>query len=68
VTGLRAISGHGDDAGIRRRRFEQAHPDITITPPETHASLWKARRDGKILASDYQLGALLDSLEWLTGE
>ena len=48
-----------------RRRFEQEHPDIAISPPETHASLWTARRDGKILASDYQLGGLLDALGWL---
>ena len=52
----------------RRERFGAAHPDIIISPPETHALLWAARRDGKILASGYMLGDLLDSLGWLTGE
>ena len=65
---LHAVGGTGpDDAVMRRQRFETAHPDITITAPETHASLWTARRDGAILAADYQLGTLLDTLEWLTG-
>jgi len=49
----------------RRRLFEAAHPDVTISPPETHASPWTARREGKILAAEYQLGDLLDSLKWL---
>jgi hypothetical protein len=66
---LRAVGGTGPgDPVMRRQRFEAAHPGITITPPETHASLWTARQDGKILASDYQLGGLLDALEWLTGQ
>ena len=54
---------------MRRQRFEGAHPGITITPPETHASLWTARdrEGGKLLASGYQLGELLDALDWLTG-
>ena len=57
-----------EDPLVRRRRFEEAHPDITIAEPETHGSLWTARRGGKLLASDYQLGGLLDALAWLTGE
>jgi hypothetical protein len=27
--------------------------------------MWIARQAGKILASDYQLGGLLDALQWL---
>jgi hypothetical protein len=52
----------------RRRAFERTHPDVVITPPETHASMWTARRkgEGKILASGYQLTDLLDALDWLT--
>jgi hypothetical protein len=66
---LRVVDGTGtEDPVARRRRFEEAHPDVTISPPETHASLWTARQDGKILASGYQLGHLLDALGWLTGE
>jgi hypothetical protein len=44
-----------------------AHPDVTIAAPETHASLWKARRDGKVLASRYMLASLLDALEQMDG-
>jgi hypothetical protein len=58
-------------AGNRRAAYEAAHPDTAITPPDhDHRSdsctpLWIARRDGKILAAEYGLGALLDDLEWL---
>ena len=62
------ISGDLDEAVLRRKRFEGAHPEIVITPPGTDACLWTARRDDKILASGYQLGALLDTLGWLLGK
>jgi hypothetical protein len=64
---LRPVPGQPDDIE-RRRAFEAAHPDITISPPETHASLWKAWRGGKILATGYHLGDLLDSLDWVLGQ
>jgi hypothetical protein len=54
-----------DDAVARRQRFEETHPDVTISPPETHASLWTARRDGKILATGYHLCDLMDTLDWV---
>jgi hypothetical protein len=59
---LRLVRGGLDDAVLRRRKFEDAHPEIVITPPGTHTCLWTARRDGRILASRYQLSALLDAL------
>ena len=65
---LRVVSGDLDEPVQRRKRFEGAHPEIVITPPGTHACVWTARRDGKILASGYQLGALLDKLGWLLGQ
>ncbi len=52
----------------RRRAFEAAHPDVTISPPETHASPWIARQGGKIMTVADQLGQLLDMLEWLFPE
>jgi hypothetical protein len=62
---LRIVAGGLDDTVVRRKRFQDAHPEIVITPPGTQASLWTARRDGKTLASGYHLGALLDMLGWL---
>jgi hypothetical protein len=61
-------SGGLDEPVLRRKQFERAHPEIVITPPGAHACLWTAHRDGKILASRYQLSALLDTLSWLLGE
>jgi hypothetical protein len=62
------ISGSLDEPVLRRIRFERAHPEIVITPPGAHACLWAAHRDGKLLASRYQLSALLDTLSWLLDE
>jgi hypothetical protein len=62
---LRVVSGGLDEAVVRRKRFEDAHPEIVITPPGTRSCLWTACRDGKTLANGYQLGALLDTLGWL---
>jgi hypothetical protein len=53
---------------LRRERFEAAHPEIAIIPPETHAARWTARCDAKILARQYELSALLDALDWLLSE
>ena len=65
---LRVISGGLDDAVLRRKQFEDAHPEIVITPPGTRTCLWTAHRDGTILASGYQLSALLDTLDRLPRE
>ena len=59
---LRVISGGLDDAVLRRKQFEDAHPEIVITSPGPRTCLWTAHRDGTILASGYQLSALLDTL------
>jgi len=66
-TRLRVISGGLDDAVLRRKQFEDAHPETVITPPGPRTCLWTAHRDGKILASGYQLSALLDTLDRLPG-
>ena len=65
---LRVISGGLDDAVLRRKQFEDAHPEIVITSPGPHTCLWTAHREGTILASGYQLGALLDTLGRMPGE
>ena len=65
---LRVISGGLDDAVLRRKQFQDAHPEIVITAPGPHTCLWTAHREGTILASGYQLGALLDTLGRMPGE
>jgi hypothetical protein len=65
---LRIVSGGLDEAVLRRKQFEDTHPEIVITPPGTHTCLWTAHRGGKILASGYQLSALLDTLSWRLGK
>ncbi len=66
---LRVIAGTGPGDGVtRKRRFEEAHPDITISLPGTRASLRTARPAGAIPADDYRLSALLDTLARLPGE
>jgi hypothetical protein len=67
-TRLRVISGGLDEAVLRRKQFENAHPEIAISPPGKPACMWTAHRDSKILASAYQLSALLDTLVRLLGE
>ena len=67
-TRLRVISGGLDDAVLRRKQFEDAHPEIVITAPGPRTCLWTAHRDGTLLASGYQLSALLDTLGRLPGE
>jgi hypothetical protein len=64
---LHLVGGGFDDAVLRRKRFEDAHPEIAITPPGARSCLWTARRDGTSLASGYQLGTLLDTLDQLLG-
>jgi hypothetical protein len=44
---LRVIDGGLEDTVVRRRQFEDAHPEIVITPPRPQASTWTARRDAK---------------------
>ena len=37
---LRVVGGGAEDAVVRRRRFEQAHPEAVILPPS--AGRWRA--------------------------
>ena len=62
-----ASPGPDRDSVARRREFEAAHPEITITPPGPGRLLWTARAGGKILCAEYWLDDLLDDLAWLEG-
>jgi len=64
---LRVVGGGLDDAVLRRKRFEDAHPEIVITAPGAETCLWAAHRGVTRLASGYQLGSLLDTLALLLG-
>jgi hypothetical protein len=59
--------GPDRDSVVRRRAFEQEHPEISITPPGPGRLLWTARAGGKILCAEYWLDDLLDDLAWLEG-
>lgn len=49
----------------RLAAYREAHPEVDISPPGPGQTLWVARRDGVIIAADYWLGQLLDTLGWL---
>lgn len=58
---LHVVDGTGpEDAVIRRRRFEQAHPEAVILPPS--AGRWRAVADGRTLGA-WDLGDLMDQLD-----
>jgi len=63
AAGARLRGAGPEDPLARRDRFEAAHPEITIAAPETHASMWTARRGTRVVARACQLGGLLDILE-----
>jgi hypothetical protein len=65
---LRIVRGGREDAVLRRKQFEEMHPEIVITPPRTPSGRWTAHRDGNALASGYELSALLDTLTRLLGK
>jgi hypothetical protein len=57
---LRVAATGPDDPVIRRRRFEQAHPEAVILVPA--AGRWRAVTGGQTLGA-WDLGALMDQLE-----
>jgi hypothetical protein len=62
---LRVVGGGLDEAVLRRRQLEDAHPEIVITAPGLETCLWTAHRGGTRLAGSYQLSSLLDTLALL---
>ena len=67
---LRVIAGTGpDDSVVRRRRFEEAHPEAVILTPA--AGRWRAVVPPGLIAGDgtrttlgaWDLGGLMDQLD-----
>ena len=70
--GLRVIAGSAlEDAVVRRRRFEEAHPEAVILPPA--AGRWRAVVPAGLIPSDstrttlgaWELADLMDQLDAL---
>jgi len=66
---LRAVGGGAEDAVVRRRRFEQAHPEAVILPPA--AGRWRAVVPPGLISGNgtrttlgaWDLGELMDQLD-----
>ncbi len=66
---LRVVSGGAEDPVARRRRFEEAHPDVTILPPV--AGRWRAVVPPGLIPGDgtrttlgsWDLAGLMDELD-----
>jgi hypothetical protein len=56
---LRVITGQVDPV-VRRRKFEEEHPEAVILPPS--AGQWRAVASGRMFGSD-DLGGLMDQLD-----
>ena len=55
-----------EDQVPRLKAFQAAHPEITITNPiDSRSGVWSARRAGEVMATELDLGRLLDRLERL---
>ncbi len=58
---LRVVNGSApEDPVIRRKRFEQAHPEAVILPPS--AGRWRAVADGRTLGA-WDLCGLMNQLD-----
>ena len=49
----------------RLERYRRAHPDVDIQPPGDQSAVWRAFRDGDLIAYGFTLMAFLDRLEVL---
>jgi hypothetical protein len=66
---LRAVGGGQEDSVIRRRRFEETHPEAVILPPA--AGRWRAVVPPGLIPGDgtkttlgaWDLGGLMDQLD-----
>jgi hypothetical protein len=56
----------GPPEQVRRlERYRQEHPAVDIQPPGAGSSVWRAFRDGDLIAYGFTLMVFLDRLEAL---
>jgi len=49
----------------RLERYRQEHPDVDVQPPGVDSAVWRAFRDGDLIAYGFTLMVFLDRLEAL---
>ena len=49
----------------RLERYWQKHPDVDIEPPGADSAVWRAFRDGNLIAYGFTLMVFLERLEAL---
>ena len=49
----------------RLERYRQEHPDVDIEPPGARSTVWRAFRDGDLIAYGFTLMVFLERLEAL---
>jgi hypothetical protein len=49
----------------RLERYRQEHPDVDIQPPGAGSAVWRAFRDGNLIAYGFTLMVFLERLEAL---
>jgi hypothetical protein len=47
----------------RLEQYQRAHPDVAIRAPGTESAVWRAFRDGDLIAYGFTLMVFLDRLE-----
>jgi hypothetical protein len=62
---VREVPSGPPDQVPRLERYRQEHPDVDIQPPGTKSAVWRAYRDGDLIAYGFTLMVLLDRLEAL---
>jgi hypothetical protein len=56
----------GSPDQVRRlERYRQEHPDVDIQPPGAESAVWRAFRDGNLIAYGFTLMVFLERLETL---
>ena len=62
---MREVPPGPPDQVPRLERYRQEHPDVEIQPPGTESAVWRAFRDGDLIAYGFTLMVFLDRLEAL---